>query len=107
MALEKIERYVCIGIDESSDWAQVASFIRSYTNFLDKRCKQYPESYKKVSDQMDDEECVGREYIVKKKLLPTTIFKAPSKRKMTESQKQEAGERLKKARKPREEKVKE
>jgi hypothetical protein len=103
--MEKSERYVCIGIEEDSDWVQVISFIKSWTNFLDKRCKQHPDSYKKVSDQIfEDGVCEGREYIVKKKLLPPTIFKAPSKKIMTDEQKQAAGERLQKARKPREKK---
>jgi len=109
MSLEKSERYVCIGIDEDLPQVQVTSFIRAWTNFLDKRCKQYPESYKVVSDQYDDDEIVGREYTVDKKLLPTTIFKAPSKRKeKTEEEKKIIGERLqqgKKARKPREKKI--
>lgn len=110
MSLEKSERYVCIGIDEDSDWVQVTSFIRVYTNLLDKRCKEYPDHYKKESDQYDDEEIVGREYIVKKRLLPATIFKAPAKRKeMSDEEKKLRGERLQqglqKARKPRSKKV--
>ncbi len=105
--MEKSERYVCIGIEEDSDWVQVTSFIRAWTNLLDKRSKQHPDSYKVVSDQIfEDGVCEGREYIVSKKLLPTTIFKEPSKRKLTEEQKKAVGERLNKARKPREKKVK-
>jgi hypothetical protein len=106
MALEKSERYLLIGIDEDSEWAQVTSFIRKYTTFLDKRCEQYPESYKKESDQFDEDEIVGREYIVKKRLLPPTLFKAPSKRKLTDEQKKVNAERLQKTRKSRTKKVK-
>jgi len=106
--MEKSERYVCIGIDEDLPQAQITSFIRSYTNFLDKRCKQFPNSYKRVSDQMEDGICVGAEFVCDKKLLPSTIFKAPSKKKpMSEEQKKIAGERLQKTRKPREKKIKE
>jgi len=109
--MEKSERYVCIGIDEDLSKVQITSFIRSFTNFLDKRCKQYPDSYKRVSDQMEDDVCVGAEFICDKKLLPPTIFKAPSKKKpMTEEQKKIAGDRLQKGlqktRKPREKKIK-
>jgi hypothetical protein len=106
MSLEKSERYLLIGIDEDSEWAQVTSFIRKYTTFLDKRCEQYPESYKKESDQFDEDEIVGREYIVKKRLLPPTLFKAPSKKKLTEEQKQAASERMRKMQKARQKKVK-
>lgn len=105
MALEKSERYVTIGIDEDSEWVQVTSFIRSWTNLLDKRCKQHPDLYKKESDQYDEDEIVGREYIVSKKLVPPTIFREPIKRKeMTEAEKQVVTERLQKARKPRKKK---
>jgi len=106
MPLEKYERYVCIGIDEDSEWVQVISFIKSWTNHLDKRCKEYPKEYQIVSDQIFEEGIVdGREYKVKKKLLPPTIFKAPSKRKpITEEEKKIAGERLQKTRKPRKKK---
>ena len=51
MALEKMERYTCIGIDEDSKKAQIITFIRADLNKLDKLCKQYPESYQHVSDQ--------------------------------------------------------
>lgn len=110
--MEKSERYICIGIDEDLKEAQVTSYIRSYTNFLDKRCKQFPDSYKHVSDQFDENGvCEGKEFICDKKLLPPTIFKAPSKKKeMTPEEKKSAGERLQKGlqktRKPREKKVK-
>jgi len=106
MSLEKSERYLFIGIDEDLPEAQVTSFIRVWTNFLDKRCKQYPDSYKVVSDQYDDDEIVGREYTVDKKLLPTTIFKAPSKKKpLTAEEKKVVADRLQKNRKPREKKT--
>lgn len=96
MALEKVERYTCIGIDESSKYAQVITFIKSDLNRLEKLCKQHPESYKHVSDQMDNDECVGKEFICDKKLIS---FRAPTKRKMTNEEKKEAGKRLQKARK--------
>jgi len=104
--MEKCERYIFIGIDEDLKDAQITSYIRSYTNFLDKRCKEFPDSYKHVSDQFDENGvCEGKEFICDKKLLPPTIFKAPSKRKkMTEEEKKMAGDRLQKARKPREKK---
>jgi len=106
--MEKSERYIFIGIDEDLKEAQITSYIRSYTNFLDKRCKQFPDSYKHVSDQFDENGVLdGKEFICDKKLLPPTIFKAPSKKKeMTPEEKKIAGERLSKARKPREKKVK-
>ncbi|MDY0316870.1 MAG: hypothetical protein RBQ63_03795 [Acholeplasmatales bacterium] len=105
MALEKSERYICIGIDEDLKDAQIISFIRSYTNKLDKLCKQYPKSYRHVSDQFDDDELVGKEFICDKRLVS---FRAPKNTKeKTEEEKKIIGERLqkgKKARKPREKK---
>ena len=104
MALEKSERYTMIGIDEDSTKAQIISFIRADLNKLEKLCKQYPKSYKHVSDQMDNDEIVGKEFICDKKLIS---FRAPSKKKeMTPEQKKEVGARLQKNRKPREKKVK-
>lgn len=106
MALEKMERYTCIGIDEDSKKAQIITFIRADLNKLDKLCKQYPESYQHVSDQFDEgDELVGKEYICDKKLIS---FRAPTKKKeMSEEQKKEIGARLQKNRKPRTKKVKE
>ena len=107
MALEKSERYILIGIDEDSKNAQITSFIKSYTNKLDKLCKQYPKSYQHVSDQFDiDNELVGKEFICNKKLVS---FRAPKKTKeLTVEEKKVVTERLqkgKKERKPREKKI--
>lgn len=104
MALEKSERYTCIGIDEDSKKAQIITFIRKDLNNLEKLCKKYPKSYQHVSDQYDDDEIVGKEFICDKNLI---TFRAPRERKMTEEQKLEAAERLQKARKKKEKKVKE
>jgi len=106
MSLEKSERYICIGIDEDLKDAQITSFIRSYTNKLDKLCKQYPKSYQHVSDQLDEGEIVGKEFICDKRLIS---FRAPKESKpMTEEEKKKVGERLQqglqKTRKPREKK---
>lgn len=96
MALEKSERYTMVGIDEDSKKAQIITFIRADLNKLDKLCKQYPESYQHVSDQFDEEnDLVGKEFICDKKLIS---FRAPTKKKkLTEAQKKEMGERLQKA----------
>ena len=105
MSLEKSERYIFIGIDEDSSKAQITSFIRSYTNKLDRLCKQYPKSYQHVSDQYDEGEIVGKEFICDKRLVS---FRAPKNTKeKTEEEKKIIGERLqkgKKERKPREKK---
>lgn len=104
MALDKSERYTMIGIDEDSKKAQIITFIRADLNKLDKLCKQYPESYQHVSDQFDEgDELVGKEFICDKKLIS---FRAPTKRKLTEEQKQAASERMKKMQKARQKKVK-
>jgi len=102
MALEKSERYICIGIDEDLKDAQIISFIRSYTNKLDKLCKQYPKSYRHVSDQFDDDELVGKEFICDKRLVS---FRAPKEtKKMSVEEKKAVTDRLQKARKSREKK---
>jgi hypothetical protein len=103
MALEKSERYICIGIDEDLKDAQIISFIRSYTNKLDKLCKQYPKSYRHVSDQFDDDnELIGKEFICDKRLVS---FRAPKETKeMSVEEKKAVTDRLQKARKPREKK---
>lgn len=104
MALEKMERYTMIGIDEDSKKAQIITFIRADLNKLDKLCKQYPDAYQHVSDQFDEGELVGKEYVCDKKLIS---FRAPTKkRKLTEAQKKEMGERLQKAKKSKEKKEK-
>jgi len=103
MALEKSERYLCLGIDEDSKDAQIISFIKSYTNKLDKLCKQYPKSYRHVSDQFDEGEIVGKEFICDKRLVS---FRAPKNTKeMTPEEKKIVGERLQKNRKSKTKKV--
>lgn len=92
-----------VGIDEDSKKAQIITFIRADLNRLEKLCKQYPESYQHVSNQMDEGEVVGKEFICDKKLV---TFKAPSKRKLTDEQKKAAGERLRKTQQARQKKVK-
>jgi len=106
--MEKSERYTMIGIDEDSSKASIISFIRADLNRLDKLCKQYPKSYQQVSEQFDEGEFVGKEFVCDKKLV---LFKAPSKKKeMTAEEKKIVGERLQqglqKTRKPREKKIK-
>jgi len=100
MALEKSERYIMIGIDEDLKDAQIISFIRSYTNKLEKLCKQHPKSYQHVSDQFDiDNELVGKEFICDKRLVS---FRAPKETKeLTVEEKKIVTDRLQKARKPR------
>jgi hypothetical protein len=105
MSLEKSERYTCIGIDEDSKQAQIITFIRADLNKLEKLCKQYPKSYQHVSDQYDDDEIVGKEFVCDKRLVS---FRAPKNvKEKTEEEKKIICERLqqgKKARKPREKK---
>lgn len=104
MALEKSERYTMVGIDEDFEKAQIITFIRADLNKLDKLCKNHPESYQHVSNQFDGEEIIGKEYVCDKKLIS---FRAPTKkRKLTEAQKKEMGERLQKAKKSKEKKEK-
>jgi len=106
MSLEKSERYTMIGMDEDSKQAQIISFVRKDLNKLEKLCKQHPNIYKEVSKQMDEGECVGKEFICEDKNLAYG-FRAPKKTKeKTEEEKKIIGERLNKARKPREKKVK-
>jgi len=103
MSLEKSERYTMIGIDEDSTKAQIISFIRADLNRLDKLCKQYPKSYQHVSDQFDEGELVGKEFICDKRLVS---FRAPKNTKeMSEEEKKAITDRLQKARKPREKKT--
>lgn len=104
MSLEKSERYTCIGIDEDSPKASIISFIRADLNKLEKLCKQYPKAYQHVSDQFDEGEIVGKEFVCDKRLIS---FRAPKKvKEKTEEEKKIIGERLNKARKPREKKIK-
>jgi len=106
MSLEKSERYTMIGMDEDSKQAQIISFVRKDLNKLEKLCKQYPNIYKEVSKQMDEGECVGKEFICEDKNLAYG-FRAPKKTKpMSEEQKKIVGERLQQNRKPREKKIK-
>ncbi len=97
MSLEKSERYTCIGIDEDSKQAQIITFIRADLNKLEKLCKQYPKSYQWVSDQFDDDEIVGKEFVCDKRLVS---FRAPKNSKeMTPEEKKIVAERLQKNRK--------
>jgi len=106
MALEKSERYTMIGMDEDSKQAQIISFVRKDLNKLEKLCKQHPKMWKEVSKQMDDGECVGKEFICEDKNLAYG-FRAPKNTKeMTEEEKKKVSDRLNKARKPRTPKVK-
>ena len=106
MSLEKSEQYTMIGIDRDKKLAEIISFIPSDVNLLEKRCKQYPKAYKQVSDQFDDDgiTIIGKEFICDKKLIS---FRVPKNTKeLTPEEKKVVGDRLQKARKPREKKNK-
>jgi len=104
MSLEKSERYTMIGMDEDSKQAQIISFVRKDLNKLEKLCKTHPKLYKEVSQQMDEEECIGKEFICEDKKL-VYGFRVPKKTKpMSEEEKKIRGERLQANRKPREKK---
>lgn len=96
MALQSFERYTCVGYDNSSTKAQLTTFNSTLIKRLDGFCKEFPQEFKMVSEQFDEDgKLVGKEYEFHKKYV--TIRK-PVERKMTEKQKEAATERLKKAR---------
>jgi hypothetical protein len=100
MALEKFERYVCIGFDDSSNIAECTVFSKPWITKLDKLCKQFPDKFKMTGEQMfdDDDVVEGKSYEFPKNLVS---IRQPTKKKkeMTEEQKAAASKRLEKARK--------
>ena len=100
MNLESWERETVISWDDSTKIATLSTYNKSMINKLDKLCQQHPNEYKMFNEIILDGEVVGKEYRFAKKLVSV---RAPSTRKMTEEQKVEAGNRLRKARKNKQE----
>ncbi len=94
MAMEKHERYVCIGFDDSSNMAECTVFSKPWITKLDKLCKQFPNKFKMTGEQMFDGVVEGKEYEFPKSLI--TIRQPTKRKKMTEEQKQAASDRMKK-----------
>lgn len=101
MALESHERETCLGFDNSGPKCQLTTFNKTLIKQLDNYCIEFPKEYKKINDIYVDDILEGKEYTFPKKLV--TIRK-PTKTKMTERQKKEVAERLKKSRKTKENK---
>ena len=93
MALKDFERYTCIGSDDSDKKAQMTTFNKSMMRKMDKLCKSHPKEFKQVSEQILDGVLEGKEYEFPKNLI---TIRTPTKRTMTEDQKQKAAERMNK-----------
>jgi hypothetical protein len=104
MALESFERETCFGWDKSTKTCQLITFDQVLDRKLMGYCKKYPGVFKMVSEQIFENVVEGHEFEFPKKLI---TIRTPSKKKeMSEEEKKIAGERLNKARKVREKKVK-
>lgn len=105
MALEKFEKYVCIGFDDSSNIAECTVFSKPWITKLDKLCKQFPDKFKMTGEQIFDDNIVeGKSYEFPKNLI--SIRQPTKRKKMTEEQKKEIGERLQKGKETKQKKEK-
>lgn len=96
MTLLNFERYTCIGYDDSTKIAQMITYNKTLMKKMDKLCKDFPDEFKEISKQYEDEKLEGKEYEFPKKYL---TIRQPRKRKMTEEEKQKVAERLKSSKK--------
>ena len=104
MPLEKSERFICFGMESDSITCHCTCLDKVWDKKLMEYCKKFPDQFKMTQALIFDDVVEGHEFEFNKRLVS---IRQPSKRKMSEQQKQEAGERLKKTRKPREKKIKE
>lgn len=91
MSIKNFERETTIGTDDSTKEAEMITFNKALMRKMDKLCKDYPNDFKHVSDQIFDDVVEGKEYI-----FPWRLVSIRAPKKMTEKQKEAAGQRLKK-----------
>jgi hypothetical protein len=92
MALEAMERETVVGWADDLKLAEITTFNRSLITKLKKLSKDYPDTYKlKNEGNVDGSPYV--EYEFPKRLVS---FRSPTKRKMSDEQKQAASDRMKK-----------
>lgn len=93
MSLIASDRETCFGWQDDTQTCQLITFNKALLNKLDKLCKQYPETFKKTGDQIFDDIKEGSEYEFPKRLIS---IRTPTKKVMSEEQRQAASERMKK-----------
>ena len=91
MAIRDFERETTIGTDDSTKQAEMITFNKALMRKMDKYCKDYPDDFKHVSDQVFDDKVEGKEYVFPWRLV---TIRAPKK--MTEEQRKSASARMKK-----------
>ena len=91
------EREVHISYTPFSDTAEIYTSDYSYIAKLDKYCKDNPEEWKCIREEMCDGDVAGKAYECPKKLI-LIKRKSPSRAEMTEEQKIENAARLAAAR---------
>lgn len=104
MSLQSFERETTFGWDKSTNICQLITFDQALDRKLMGYCKKYPDIFKMVSEQIFDNELEGHEFEFPKKLV--TIRQPREKKKMTEEQKKEIGERLQKGKETKQKKEK-
>jgi len=93
VALEKFEMETSIWFSKASTKANLSTFDQTWVRKMDKLCEEYPGEFKVSRNITLDGKDVGKEYTFNKKYINV---RKPTTRKLTEKQKKEAGERLKK-----------
>lgn len=104
MSLQSFERETTFGWDKSTNICQLITFDQALDRKLMGYCKKYPDIFKMVSEQVFEGVVEGHEFEFPKRLI---TIRQPTKRKMTEEQKQAASDRMRKTQeKMKKEKVK-
>ena len=93
MSVPAEDRETTMGWDDSTKTCQLITFNKALLNKLDKYCKQFPETFKKTGDQIFDDIKEGAEYEFPKRLI---TIRTPTKKTMSDEQKQAASDRMKK-----------
>ena len=91
--MEKSERFICFGMEDDSLICHCTCLNKSYSTKFNKLCKQYPGSFKMTKEIIFDGIVEGFEYEFDKNLIS---IRTPTKKTMSEEQKQAARERMKK-----------
>jgi hypothetical protein len=95
MALTNIERETIITFNAAEDTAEVYTADPVYIRKLDKLCEQFPDTYK-FMEELSTKRCKeSKTYSMPKRLVK---FRSPITRKISEEQRSELAERLRKAR---------
>lgn len=95
MALTNIERETIITFNAAEDTAEVYTADPVYIRKLDKLCEQFPDTYK-FMEELSTKRCKeSKPYSMPKRLVK---FRSPITRKISEEQRSELAERLRKAR---------